>query len=471
MRGKELDQRIKRLISEWLGKNLNGWIISDYVNAGKSALVFKGTRDGVVAAIKVFDPDIIERFGRKDEEDRINRELKLVGAHHPNLVKILDGGYSKENDLFFVAMEFIEAPNLAMLLKEVPETKVGHIISQIASAAEFLEQNGIVHRDIKPDNIAILPDFSRATLLDLGVIRPFERNSEPLTDREKQVFIGTLQYGSPEFLMRAEEQSVNGYRAVTFYQLGAVLHDLLMRRRIFEGSTDPYPKLVQAVLHTKPEIDPTGRSPYLVSLAKNCLVKDWKVRLELVCWKDFSQKEVDVSNAATAKELIRKRRALAVVEAATEASEADWERVHKQEQLVAAYVSRIGEQIRAECAEGELPPRIVTHQEDSAGGELKVRFKKSARDALPTDLIVLFRVRVMDFEGEVLGIDVAAVATDAEPEGIGFATHSTNIFRGVYEDSVARAAITRVLYPVIAMAMDVPTGALPQWISVPESHE
>ena len=84
--------RVKRLVSEWSGKALNGWTVGEYINCGKSALVFKATKGAIDAAVKIFDPEIVERFGRADEAERIRRELTLVGTQHENLVKIFDGG-------------------------------------------------------------------------------------------------------------------------------------------------------------------------------------------------------------------------------------------------------------------------------------------------------------------------------------------------------------------------------------------
>jgi hypothetical protein len=81
--------RVKRFVSEWSAKVLNGWIVGDYINSGKSALVFKTSQGSTHGAIKIFDPELIERFGKERQEERINRELTLLGAHHENLVTIL----------------------------------------------------------------------------------------------------------------------------------------------------------------------------------------------------------------------------------------------------------------------------------------------------------------------------------------------------------------------------------------------
>src|SRR5260370_26901674 len=164
----------KRMIDELLGKEIGGWKLIKHRGTGKSAVVFDAMCDGKLAAVKVFDPDMIERSGKDKQLDRIQRELTLKGKRQPNLVEIFDGGECSETHHLYIVMELLEAPNLASVITEVPRDRIRPITSQTAAAARFLEDLGIVHRDIKTDNVAISPDFRHATLLDLGVIRPLD---------------------------------------------------------------------------------------------------------------------------------------------------------------------------------------------------------------------------------------------------------------------------------------------------------
>ena len=192
-----------------------------------------------MAALKIFDPELIERFGEAKQRTRIERELSLRGEHHKHLVEIYDGGHCPSSGYYYVVMSYIAAPNLASVIGDIPRDRVWPIIAQIAAACKFLETKRIAHRDVKPENIVISRDFEDATLLDLGVIRPF--GEAGLTDEDQRVFIGTLRYASPEFLWRTEEDTEEGWRALTFYQIGAVLHDLIMRTRIFNEFWSPTP--------------------------------------------------------------------------------------------------------------------------------------------------------------------------------------------------------------------------------------
>src|SRR5215469_16934430 len=145
----------KRIEKELLGQEVGGWKIVSRINAGKSAVVFKASRENEVAAVKIFDPEIVERHGKAVQLARIERELVLRGKYHPNLIKILDGGECARTGYLFVAMEFVEAPNLASVLSSVPRDRIWPLVSQVASAARFLESLGLVHRDIKPENIVV----------------------------------------------------------------------------------------------------------------------------------------------------------------------------------------------------------------------------------------------------------------------------------------------------------------------------
>ncbi len=266
------------------GQSIGGWLINGYYGHGKSAVVMKGLRHGGTAAIKVFHPELVERFGKDVQLERIRRETSLVGTSHPNLIPILDGGECLETGQLYVAMEALPWKNLKERLPDITEPHIRPLIAQLAAAAKFLEDRGLAHRDIKLENIAVNADATKLKLLDLGVIRPF--GVAGLTDIDARVFIGTLRYSSPEFLMREEVDSETGWRALTYYQIGAVLHDMLMQRELFGEYSEPFALLVDAVKSVNPDV--RGSDIELVRLCRNCLIKDPSTRLELVTWEQFS---------------------------------------------------------------------------------------------------------------------------------------------------------------------------------------
>ena len=126
--------RAKRMSDELRNQRIGGWLIHRYINAGKSAIVFKGEKDGQGAALKVFDPELVEMFGKSTQIGRIERERSLIGQSHPHLVQIFDGGECAESGYLYVAMEFICAPNLRESLTLAPREKIAPLLCQIASA-------------------------------------------------------------------------------------------------------------------------------------------------------------------------------------------------------------------------------------------------------------------------------------------------------------------------------------------------
>ncbi|MBV8537003.1 MAG: protein kinase, partial [Alphaproteobacteria bacterium] len=154
------------------GKPIEGWAIEELIDFGKSAAVFRASRNSDLAAVKIFDNELIERYGDNTQIARIERELSLVGVVHRHLVKIIGGGFDATTQNHYIVMEYLPSPNLSRCLNEIPNDKIAILIEQLASAAKFLEQRKLCHRDIKPSNIVVLEHYDRLVLLDFGVLRP-----------------------------------------------------------------------------------------------------------------------------------------------------------------------------------------------------------------------------------------------------------------------------------------------------------
>ncbi len=128
----------KAQLDQLIGKVVGDWQLTKLLGSGKSAGVFRGVRDSETAAVKIFDPSLVEEFGKTSQLNRIERELRLRGHHHPNLVKIIDGGECKITGTLYVVMELIDAPNLASVIMTMPRDRIRTIISQVAAAARYL---------------------------------------------------------------------------------------------------------------------------------------------------------------------------------------------------------------------------------------------------------------------------------------------------------------------------------------------
>ena len=388
--------RAREICSEQRGQSVAGWTVESYLGHGGSAVVLRATKDNVNAALKIIDPEIVDRFGRPEQIERVERERLLRGEYHPNLVRIYDAGVCARTNYLYVAMELINSPTLTEFIPEFPPERIPNIIRQIAAAAKFLEDRNLIHRDIKPDNIALNRDFSTATLLDLGVIRPVANSNTDLTTAT--AFLGTTRYSSPEYLLReGEEQTTTGWRALTFYQLGALLHDMIMRKRLFDDIDAPPARLTDAVRYTTPSIESSEVDPHFVALARSCLQKEWQLRLELVAWDQFTRIP-DISDIETTTNQI----------AARIGTKSLSPRVKKhlakgsKRLFIKSTQDRVAAEARKQCIQSGLfpPVRIDTSTVGSNDNHAKIRLHSgpSSEHVLAHSLSIIFRMTLLSHD-------------------------------------------------------------------------
>ena len=277
-------QKAEQLFEQVKGIEIDGISIEELVDNGKSAAVFKGIKEGKFFAIKIFDNDIVRRDDFEIQQRRIELELTLKKHNIPHLVKILGGGKTTINktEYYYLIMEFIAGKNLKKYI-EKESIEINFIIRVINTLIEVTENllkniQPLVHRDIKPENIMV-SENGEIILMDLGVLKIV--NNPSTTDITKKEFLGTLRYAPPEFLARQEEDNEDGWRAVNIYQIGAVLHDLIMKKELFVD-IEPFSNLVYAIKDDMPSITSKDYHPDLVQLARDMLQKNWKNRLRTV---------------------------------------------------------------------------------------------------------------------------------------------------------------------------------------------
>ena len=412
-------RRALQLFKEHRGLAIGGWKIVEYVGHGGSAVVLKSVRDGITAALKIIDQEIVDKFGRAEQIERVKRERHLIGHSHPNLIQIFDAGVCDRTDFLFVAMELHDSTTLTDVVPGFPIEQIGAIISQVAGAARYLEQMDLVHRDIKPDNVVVVEDFSKAILLDLGVLRPISNLEDDITTAT--AFLGTTRYSSPEHLLReGEEESMEGWRALTFYQLGGLLHDMIMRKRLFDDIDAPPARLTDAVRYEIPVIEASDVSPRYLSLAKSCLQKDWKLRLKLVSWDSFSGAHMTTASSVTESEMAAR---IATRTPPTQAKLAG--QVTGSRRLALQRVrTSVSTLLANNCIDTNLfPPIRIDGTDDMEANltEVVLQTGPSRNHALPSLLIIKFRVTVLDFRSmqiQVVGI-AATEVLDFESMGPG----------------------------------------------------
>ena len=212
------------------------------VGQGGMGSVYKATHLAFdeMRALKVIAPELLtdELFVKRFKHEAvITRRLQ-----HPNAVRV-DDIDEAEDGRPFIVMEFIEGKSLKKLIREegpLPVSRVFSIIKQAASALDAAHKLGMVHRDIKPDNIALVdaPDGEMVKVLDFGIAKVKEARmgeAASMTLTGAGVVIGTPQYMSPEQAMGKRGDELDG--RADLYSLGIVMYQMLTADLPFKADT------------------------------------------------------------------------------------------------------------------------------------------------------------------------------------------------------------------------------------------
>ena len=178
-------------------------------------------------AIKVLSPDLISS---EAQLARFRREAEMIaGLSHPNIVPLhFVGG---NGDLFYLAMQCVSGGLLADRLareKTLPVNDVVRALTDIAGALGHAHKRGVVHRDIKPQNVLVDEETGRCLLTDFGIARGDD--SGPLT--ATGIVVGTPAYLAPERIMGEKSD----HRA-DIYAVGVMAYELLAGHPPFQGAT------------------------------------------------------------------------------------------------------------------------------------------------------------------------------------------------------------------------------------------
>jgi serine/threonine-protein kinase len=276
-----------------LGKAIGPYTADRLIGQGGFAWVFAGhhTTDRSPVALKVLKP---RYAGDQQFESRFRNEAQVAsGLRHPNIVRILDIG--KTGDITYFAMN-LYPDSLASRLAQgasIPEPELLRIARDVTSALAFAHAGGIVHRDIKVDNILLTADGT-AVIADFGIARAV---SGYATATGVNMTIGTPHYVSPE---QAQGRPLDGRSDL--YALGVTLYKAATGELPFRSSD--WFELARMHVEDPPE-PPRKRRP------------DLSRRIERIILKCLAKHPDD--RYASADDLLRELGAVEKTEAKTEA--------------------------------------------------------------------------------------------------------------------------------------------------------
>jgi TolB-like protein len=225
-----------------VGRRLGDYEILEPLGEGGMGVVYRAkdaTLDREVA-LKVLQPYLAQD---SEYELRFIREAKTAAKlDHPNVVAVYAAG--RAENVLFMAMQLVRGRTLHQVLRERKRLPVGEALSIVRQAAEGLEaahRAGLVHRDIKPNNIMVDAE-GRVKIMDFGLMRS-KMGGEAITQRGD--FFGTPEYASPE---QCETSELDGRSDL--YSLGVVLYEMLAGRMPHKADTPM--ALFKKILHDKP---------------------------------------------------------------------------------------------------------------------------------------------------------------------------------------------------------------------------
>ena len=224
-----------------------------------------------VALKELLVPPNLDGSARRERVERFYREARAAGAlAHANIVTIFEVG--EDEGRHFIAMEYLEGQTLRSALDALggaplPLSETISTLDQVLDALAYAHANGVVHRDIKPDNIFLLNDGS-VKLTDFGIARIME---EPSLTGDGQVF-GTPSYMSPEQISGKPTDE-----RTDLYSTGVMAYEMVAGRKPFAG--DNVVALTYQIMSVDPE-SPRGISEPLAEFLRTAMARDPAARFQ-----------------------------------------------------------------------------------------------------------------------------------------------------------------------------------------------
>ncbi len=231
-------------MDKYTGKRLDGrYEIQELIGVGGMAMVYRAhdTIDDKTVAIKILKDEFL---GNEEFIRRFKNETKAIAVlSHPNIVKVYDVSFGDR--IQYIVMEYIDGITLKEYINHqhtIPWKEAVHFTVQILQALQHAHGKGIVHRDVKPQNIMLLQDGT-IKVTDFGIARFFNNEQRTMTGKA----IGSVHYIAPE---QARGDVTDGKSDI--YSVGVMLYEMLTGELPFEAESAVSVAIMQLQNDPKP---------------------------------------------------------------------------------------------------------------------------------------------------------------------------------------------------------------------------
>ena len=268
-------------MDKYLGKRLDGrYEIREIIGVGGMAVVYKAydNIEDRIVAIKILKDEFM---GNADFIRRFKNESKAIAMlSHPNIVKVYDVSFGDR--IQYIVMEYIDG----ITLKEYIEsrgsllwTDAVNFTMQILRALGHAHDKGIVHRDVKPQNIMVMPDNTTIKVADFGIARFARSNQKTVTD----MAIGSVHYISPE-----QARGDKTDEKADIYSVGVILYEMLTGKMPFDAENAVSVAIMQ--LQREPQLPteinssiPKGLEQITIQAMQKSLERRYQSAAEMLC--------------------------------------------------------------------------------------------------------------------------------------------------------------------------------------------